>query len=63
MSNFHTGDDEPGGLRPLAEVLGAIIVAAGHCSRTDLPFPPRLAKLGRDLTGEPFRPVLVWQNQ
>lgn len=55
-------DEEAGDLRPIAAPLGVLIVAAAHRSRMRLPVPPRLAKVGRELSGEAFRPLLVWQN-
>lgn len=57
-----TIDDEGGGLRPIAAVLGPLIVETAHRSCMSLPIPPRLPRLGRDLTGKAFRPVVAWRN-
>lgn len=63
MPNYtQAPDDRPGDLQPNAVPLGALLVAPAPPSGMRFPILPRLARVGRDLTGEAFRRSFVWRN-
>jgi hypothetical protein len=55
-------DESSGDLVPIVMPLGAVMIVSAHGSGAPLPLPARMARLGRQLRGEEFRPVLAWRN-
>jgi hypothetical protein len=49
MSEVTSIDESAGDLQPIAEIIAAAIIAAASRSQMLLPFPTRLARLGREL--------------
>ncbi len=61
-ANVGADDEQRDGFVQIAELLGAVIVSAAHRSAMPLPIPPRMARLGRELRSETYKPFLAWRN-
>ena len=53
--------DGDGGLRPMAEIVAAVIERAAQCSRMPRPFPARLAQLARELRCAASQRTVAWR--